>query len=473
MSRKPSKATKSTNPLRIAPDLAALAQPIDSLKPDPNNANEHPADNIAAIKVSLQRFGQMQAVVASADGTIRAGHGRWLAAKELGATHLAVIQIPKEMEGRAEEFGLADNQTGRLSRWNPERLRAAIERMKAAGNLPASIGFEERDLQALLAKARKETQAGNAWGDPGTGKRRTAKGDLWALGDHRLLVGDFRDGKAIKRLMGGRKAQLVFTDPPYGVDYEDAKGRKIQNDALGRDTLASFLTAAFKAMADVATSDAAFYIWHADKTRADFEHALKAAGLEERQYLIWAKPSLVLGHADYQWNHEPCFYAGKAGVKPAFFAGRAETTLWRIAARDANETAAALGPGLILSDGKGAEITITKSSAAKKLRHLRLEAGKPLFISDATAQTTVWEVSRDTNNTVHPNQKPVELAQRAIENSTQAGQAVLDVFGGSGSTLMAAELTNRVCFMSELDPKYADQILRRWEQATKQKAVKA
>lgn len=469
MSTKKSKPAVKV-PFTIAPGLRPLATAINKLKPDPNNANDHSAESITAIKKSLQRFGQLKAIVVTADGIIRAGNGTWLAAKELGATQIAAVTIPKELEDKAEEFALADNQAGRLSAWNPGRLKKAIERIAATGTTPAELGFEEKQLAAIVSRAVAKKDVRDAWASAGPAKPRSKPGDLWILGKHRLLVGDSRDAKAIRRLMGGRKAQLVFTDPPYGVDYEDAKGRKIKNDALGRDTLSGFLTAAFKTAVEAAASDAAFYIWHASATRADFEHALKAAGLEERQYLIWAKPSLVLGHADYQWNHEPCFYASKAGTRPAFFAARSETTLWRFEVKDGDATAAALGPGLFLSDGKGNEITVTKGLAAKKLRHLRVEPGKPLRLTADEAQGTVWEISRDTQQTVHPNQKPVELALRAMENSTQAGQAVLDIFGGSGGTLLAAEMTGRDAFLVELDPKYADAILTRWERATKLQA---
>jgi DNA modification methylase len=466
--------SKVENAFKIAPGLLGLATMIDTLKPDPNNANEHTPENLAAIKESLQRFGQLKPIVITADRIIRAGNGTWLAAKELGAHVIAAVQIPTEQAHRAEEYALADNQSARLSRWNATKLKEAVDRLRAAGGTPEALGFSTKELQAILAKARPAAAApaDNNWAGATPSKARSKPGDLWALGEHRLLVGDSRDTKAVRRLMGGRKAQLIFTDPPYGVDYEDDKGRKIKNDALGRDGLATFLTAAFKAAVDVASSDAAFYIWHASATRADFEHAMKAAGLEERQYLIWAKPSLVLGRADYQWNHEPCFYASRAGVRPAFYAGRAETTLWRIAAHAGNDTATALGPGVLVSDGAGAELTITAGAGPRKLRHLRVEKGKPLLISDAQGQGTVWEIARDTMQTVHPNQKPVELAVRAIENSTQPGQAVLDLFGGSGSTLMGAEATGRAAFLVELDPRYADAILARWEKATKAKAEK-
>jgi DNA modification methylase len=461
------------NAFKIAPALLPLATLIDTLKPDAANANEHPAENLRAIKNSLQEFGQLKPIVITPDRIIRAGNGTWLAAKEMGAKVIAVVQIPSELVHRAEEFSLADNQTARLSRWNPAKLKEAIDRLKANGVATEPLGFNEKELQATLARIK--AAAGHResnWDTAAPGRARTKAGDLWALGEHRLLVADCREPKAIHRLMGTRKAQCVFTDPPYGVDYEDSKGRTIKNDALGRDTLASFLTGVFKAAVEAAASDAAFYIWHANATRADFEHAMKAAGLVERQCLIWAKPALVLGHADYQWNHEPCFYASKAGTRPAFYAGRAETTLWRVAVVGANDTATALGPGILVSDGNGAEMTLTAGASSRKLRHMRVEKGKPLLLSDARGQGTVWEVSRDTVQAIHPNQKPVELALRAIENSTQPGQAVLDIFAGSGSTLMAAEHAGRAAFCIERDPRWADGILARWEKATKTKAEK-
>lgn len=468
MKKKPT--PKKVNALNVAAGLRPLMVPIDSLRPDPDNANEHNAENLAAIKTSLQRYGQLVALVVAEDGRILKGNGTWQAAKELGATAIAALPLPKGLEAHADEFALADNQSARLSNWNPAKLKAALERIKARGTEATVLGFDERALQVLLEKVRPKPTPSNWHDREGAAPKRAKAGELYALGTHRLLIGDSRDKKAVAHLMGKRLAQLCFTDPPYGVDYEDGKGRKIKNDALGRDSLSNFLTDAFKAAVSATTPDAAFYIWHASLTRDDFVHAMKAAGLEERQYIIWAKPSLVLGRADYQWNHEPCFYAAKAGQRPAFYAGRAETTLWRRAARGATETAAVLGPGLILSDGKGSEITITKGAGTKKLRHLRLEGGQPVLVTDAQGQSTVWEVSRDTQQTIHPNQKPVELAVKAIENSTQPGQAVLDLFGGSGSTLQACEQTGRAGFLMELDPRYADGIISRWEKATKGKA---
>lgn len=465
MKKKPSKyplPTEITFPL------------IDSLRPDPTNARERTPENMAAIKSSLQRFGQVTPVVTKADGTIMKGNGTWLVAKELGWKNIARIFIGAGNEDQASEYALADNQSALLSKWNADRLKAQIDGIRARGTDPLALGFNERDLQALLAKAKKTGADSNNWGNAApSGKARSKAGDLWQLGEHRLLVADSRDAKAIKRLMGGRKAQMVFTDPPYGVSYEDDKGRSVRNDKLRQDDLAKFLIPCFKNAADFATSDAAFYIWHASATREDFAYAMKTAGIEERQYLIWAKPQLVLGHADYHWSHEPCFYAGHAGAKPAWYGTRSETTVWRIGTHGADDQAITLGNGLLLTDGKGGELYLGKKPAAKKARHLRLEAGKPLHVGDGQGQGTVWEVSREAGgNEYHPNQKPTELAIKAMENSTAPGQAVLDLFGGSGSTLAAAETAGRHAFVVELEPKYADAILTRWERMTKRKAEK-
>lgn len=466
MSKKP-----AANAFQITPSLLPLTIMLSQLKPDPGNSNEHPDDNIKALKDSLLKYGQLKPIVIRQDGTIIAGEGTYLAAKELGALVIAAVRLPKDKEHLADEFGIADNQTARLSRWNPAKLKASLDRLAAQGVSPTALGFNEKDLQALLAKITPPKRD-STWGETTASPRRTKIGDLWTLGAHRLLVGDSRDKKTVARLMGNRKAQMVFTDPPYGVDYEDDKGRKIMNDKLTRDKLVGLLTDAFTRGIESTTSDAAFYIWHANATREDFNYAMKAAGLEARQYLIWAKPSLVLGREDYQWNHEPCFYASKAGTHPAFFGGRAETTLWRIAAMMGSDQAITLGNGVLVSDGKGHELTLGRPSPTKKLRHVRVDPKNPVLVSDGEGQGTVWEISRE-SNTIHPNQKPVELATRAIQNSSHPGQVVLDLFGGSGSTLMACEATGRAACLMEFDPRYADGILNRWEKLVKQKAVKA
>lgn len=290
-------------------------------------------------------------------------------------------------------------------------------------------------------------------------------GDLWLLGTHRLICGDATDEPTIERLMDGEKAAMVHTDPPYGVSYETQSGNfaMIKNDDKTHDDLYfTLLLPAFNNYRKHTTPDAAFYIWHASSTRRDFEDAMTAAGLVEKQYIIWAKNGITLGRSDYQWAHEPCFYAAKDGQSPAFYGDRAQHTVWRATTRQDGSMMTVLGSGVVLTDGTGGTLCITdKPPKGKKLRYIRMEKGQPIDLFQEDRMQTVWEVARETN-TLHPTQKPVEIPIRAIENSSQPGDIVLDFFGGSGSTLMGAELTGRRCFSTELDPIYCDVIISRY-----------
>lgn len=290
-------------------------------------------------------------------------------------------------------------------------------------------------------------------------------GDLWLLGHHRLICGDATDEDTINRLMDGEKAAMVHTDPPYGVSYETQSGKfaMIKNDDKTHDELYyKLLLPAFNNYRKHTIPEAAFYIWHASSTRRDFEDAMTAAGLMENQYIIWTKNGISLGRADYQWAHEPCFYASKAGTSPNFYGDRAQHTVWRVTTRQDGSMMTVLGGGVVLTDGTGGKLCITdKPPKGKKMRYVRMEEGKPIDLFQEDRMQTVWEVARETN-TLHPTQKPVEIPIRAIENSSQPGEIVLDFFGGSGSTLMGAEQTGRRCYTTELDPIYCDVIVSRY-----------
>jgi DNA modification methylase len=286
------------------------------------------------------------------------------------------------------------------------------------------------------------------------------------------MCGDSTSRDDVRRLMGHERADLVFTDPPYSVSYDARSGdfAVIEGDHKRDDELYELVTGALKQAVAFSRDAAAFYIWHASSTRREFEDALRAAGLTERQYLIWAKNAIVLGHADYHWAHEPCFYAAKTGQKPAWHGDRAQPTIWRASLKKRAGVATTLGQGLVLRDGLGGELAIVPELAkGKKVRSVRLEEGRPLVIETESEAADIWEVGRD-HDYVHPTQKPCELARRALVNSTKPGQIVLDLFGGSGSTLMAAEGTGRRARLMELDPKYVDAIVKRWEEATGRKA---
>lgn len=300
-------------------------------------------------------------------------------------------------------------------------------------------------------------------------------GDLWLLGSHRLICGSATDTSTIERLMDGHKAQMVHTDPPYGVSYETQSGKfgMIKNDdKTGDDLMGELLIPAFRNYVNSTVEDAAFYIWHASSTRRDFEDAMTAAGLLEKQYLIWVKTAPVLGHADYQWAHEPCFYAEKTGQQAKFYGDRAQRTTWKAVLRGEDGMAATLTGGVVLTDGAGAKVYLTdKPPKGKKTRYVRLSQGRSICLYPEGKQNTVWEISRETK-TVHPTQKPVEIPIRAITNSSQAGDIVLDFFGGSGSTLIAAEMTGRICYTTELDPKYCDAIVTRYIETSGNSDVK-
>lgn len=299
-------------------------------------------------------------------------------------------------------------------------------------------------------------------------------GDVWNLGAHRLMCGDSTKRSDVEKLMGGERADLVFTDPPYGVSFK-SEGNDfgvIKGDDKRDDDLYALVAGALKQAVAFAKDVAAFYIWHASSTRREFEDALRDAGLVERQYIVWVKNAIVLGHADYQWAHEPCFYAAKAGCRPKWHGDRAQPTVWRATRKARGQASTTLGPALQLTDGMGGGIAIVpRLPKGKKSRTARLAPGESIAIELASDTKDVWEVDRDnTQDYIHPTQKPVELARVAIANSTKPDQIVLDLFGGSGTTLMGAEATGRRARLMELDPQYASAIVLRWQEATGNKS---
>lgn len=252
----------------------------------------------------------------------------------------------------------------------------------------------------------------------------------------------------------------------------------IKGDDLRRGQLEKLLQGAFGQAVQHAADDAGWYVWHASSTREDFARALRDAGLVELSYLFWVKPGMVLGWSDYRWAHEPCFYAARQGVKPAFYGDRTDTTVWR--ARPAGDGVGArttIGTGVVLSTADGREIYIGAAPKGRKLRHVSVKDGETVYLEPTHDAQTVWEVGRDAGhgkaNAVHPTQKPVELVRRALRNSTREGEAVLDMFCGGASTIIGAEQTGRVGYGIELDPQYVDAGVRRWQELTGKEAIHA
>ena len=452
------------------PVYCAYDEIIDIAKavPNPQNPNTHSEKQLKLLAQIIKGTGWRNAITISRrSGYIVKGHGRLAAAAMLGAEQVPVEYQNYENEAAEHADMVADNRIAELAENDTEKLAEVLSEISKNGDMDLT-GYTDQDLDEILGELADEKD--DAPGDQDDEAEQplppmSKLGDLWLLGEHRLICGDATDEATIERLMNGEKAAMVHTDPPYGVSYKTQSGKfgMIKNDDKTHDELYyKLLLPAFNNYRKHTIEEAAFYIWHASSTRRDFEDAMTAAGLQENQYLIWVKNGIALGHADYQWGHEPCFYASRAGVSPKFYGDRAQHTVWRVTTRQDGKNMTVLGNGVVLTDGSGGTLCITdKVPKGKKMRYVRMDPDKPLDLFQEDRMQTVWEVARETN-TLHPTQKPVELPMRAIENSSQPGEIVLDFFGGSGSTLIGAEMTGRRCFTTELDPCYADVIVSRY-----------
>ena len=444
--------------------------PVDQLRPNPGNPNYHGADQIQRLADVIRSAGWRNPITVSRlSGMIVKGHGRLEAAKWAGLTEAPVEY--QEYENEAEERAdlLADNRLAELSTLDSGALIDMISEVDQ-GEVPLELtGYTPEDIEAIMAAMDGDGDAEADGADDVPSVRVdtvpiTKPGDIWLLGVHRLMCGSATDPEAVARLMDGEKANLVHTDPPYGVGYETQSGKfgMIQNDDLDPDALMQLLTPAFKNMVNVTEDDAAFYIWHAFTAFRDFDDAMLAAGIMKKQYIIWWKPAPVLGHADYQWAHEPCFYAQKAGHQCRFLGDRSQRTTWKVVLRQKDGVAATLSGGVVITDGQGGKVYLSSTPPkGKKIRYIRLSEGRSVLLYPENKATTVWEVARETK-TQHPTQKPVEIPMTAIMNSTETGDLVIDFFGGSGSTMIAAQMSGRRCYTMEIDPKYCDVIVDRY-----------
>nr|DAV60444.1 MAG TPA: adenine specific DNA methyltransferase [Caudoviricetes sp.] len=453
---------------------------LGDIRPNPGNPNDHNKKQIRLLGDIIQATGWRAPItVSKRSGLITKGHGRRMAAAAMGWKTAPVEYQDYASEEEEHADLIADNRIAELADLDMGKLMDMVQEMDT-GIVPVELtGFTEEDLQKIIAsmEGADDSVDDNADAEQSADddyKPFSQLGDLWHLGNHRLVCGSATDTATIERLMDGRKAQLVHTDPPYGVSYKTQSGKfdMIANDDKTHDDLmAGLLVPAFRNYVRSTADDAAFYIWHASSTRRDFEDAMIAAGILEKQYIIWVKNAPVLGHADYQWAHEPCFYAEKAGQQAKWCGDRAQRTTWNVVLRGADGMATTLTGGVVLTDGTGNKLYLTdKMPKGKKVRYVRLSEGRSICLYQESRENTVWEVARE-SNTVHPTQKPVELPIRAITNSTEAGDLVIDFFGGSGSTLIAAEMTGRICYSTELDPRYVDAIIRRYIETSGKQTV--
>lgn len=378
---------------------------IRDVKPYEKNPRRNDSA-VDAVAASIQEFGWKQPIVVDKDGIIIAGHTRYKAAKKLRMKDVPVVVADDLTEEQVKAYRLADNKTADLSEWDEELLGSELFDLSDFDM--AQFGFMDGENGGGMA-INDITEDEYDEAPPENPKSKL--GDIYALGNHRLMCGDSTDAEAVKALCQNEQIDLLLTDPPYGVDYTGGtkEALKIQNDDLADDSLRDMLADAFAAANNVMRPGAVFYVWHADTKSLVFRLACQMTGWEVRQVLIWEKNTMVLGRQDYQWKHEPCLYGWKEGA----------AHLWA-------------------SDRK---------------------------------QTTVLNFEKPAKNKDHPTMKPVRLFDYQIQNSTRAGDVVLDLFGGSGTTIIACEQNGRRARVMELDPRYVDVIVDRWETLTGQKAV--
>ena len=375
---------------------------VTKLIPYINNARTHSADQVNKLRSSLREFGFINPVIIDKDYNIIAGHGRILAAKEEGIPEVPCVYVDYLTEAQKKAYILADNRMAMDAGWDEELLRLEIEALQAESFDVSLTGFDDQEI-ADLFKDEDGSGAKDDDYDLSAALEKAAfveKGDIWTVGRHRLMCGDATSAEDVERLMDGRRANLILTDPPYGVSFQSSDGLSIQNDSIKGEEFYQFLLSAMQNMASVLASGGAAYVFHADTEGLNFRRAFVDAGLHLAGCCIWVKNSLVLGRSDYQWQHEPVLYGF-------------------------------------------------------------LQNGKHPWYSDRK-QTTIWNFDKPKRNKNHPTSKPLDLLAYPIGNSTQANAIVIDTFGGSGSTLMACEQTGRICCTMELDEKYASVILRRY-----------
>lgn len=343
-----------------------------------------------------------------------------------------IVRADQLTEEQKREFIIKDNVA--FGDWDDELLTADFDPDELVDWGLGDIDDEPDDADADEDEYSEE--------DAANAPTRCNPGDVWLLGRHRLMCGDSTKEADVAKLMGGEQADLLLTDPPYNVDYQGGTKdkMKIANDNMDDVAFVGFLTAAFNCAIQAMRPGAAFYVWHADSKGFEFRTALKEVGLTLRETLIWVKNALVLGRQDYQWRHEPCLYGWKEGAAHYFVDDRSQST--------------------VIEDA-GVDYRKLKKDELLKL---------VLQLTDVSIPNTVIYEDKPTKNDIHPTMKPVKLMARLTKNSTKQEQLVLDLFGGSGSTLIACEQINRRCFTMEYDPKYCDAILDRWEKLTGEEA---
>ena len=443
---------------------------IDKLVPYVNNARTHSDEQIKQIQASIREFGFVNPVLIDGKFNIIAGHGRILAAKLEGIKEVPCVLVEHLTEAQKKAYMLADNRLALNAGWNMDMLKTEIEGLQDLDFNIDLTGFTKDEVD-LMFHEDKEAEEDDFDVDKTLGEivePITKRGDIWQLGKHRLMCGDATIQTDVSLLMNGLLADMTFTDPPYNVALgmdetpEEAKKRNrrtdglvVKNDKMNDSNFYRFLYDAYVSMYGAVKAGGAIYVCHADTEGINFRQAMKDAGWELKQCIIWVKNALVMGRQDHRWQHEPILYGWKPGEAHRWYGGRKQTT--------------------VITDEDGVFVNKIKTGFQLTFNngHQKVVLDVPAYevkeiLTDEV--TTTWHINKPLRSGEHPTMKPIKLCARAIENSSKDGDIALDVFGGSGSTLIACEQLNRICYMMELDEKYVDVIINRWETLTGEKA---
>lgn len=412
--------------------MEILTVGIGDIKPYDNNAKEHPREQIEQIKKSILEYGNNDPIAVDENNIIIEGHGRYIALQELGHDTVEIIRLEHLTEEQKKAYRLVHNKLTMNSDFDIERLEAELADLQIQDM--QEFGFD------FLPDFATDTPTDDLIDEilQDEAEPRTKTGDIWLLGKHRLICGDCTERANIERLLDGKKADLLLTDPPYNVAVENSDGLTIANDNMSGTAFYEFLKSAFISADAVMKEGAAFYIWHGESEGLNFRRACEYAGWDIKQCLIWVKNQNTIGRQDYQWRHEPCLYGWKSGGAHFFVKNRKQSTV-------------------IDND---IELDLLSEDELREL------------IKDLLEPSTIIREDKPLKNGEHPTMKPIPLIKKQVKNSTKKGGAVLDIFGGSGTTLIACEELGRICYMSELDPIYCDVIIKRWEELTGETAVK-
>ena len=426
-------------------------QPIDRLIPYARNSRTHSEEQIAQVAASIKEFGFTNPVLIDSDGGIIAGHGRVMAARKLGLADVPCIRLSHLTESQRRAYVIADNKLALNSGWDEKMLSAELASLKEMDFDLNLLGFgvdliDVMNPDLLVAEDKDPDDVPEKQKDV-----KSKRGDMWICGAHRVMCGDSTSSADWGGLMRNELADLCWTDPPYNVAYESKLAGSIKNDSMADEEFGRFLTAAFRALFERMHPGAAIYVAHADTEGYNFRRGFREAGFKLSGCLVWKKDSLVLGRSDYQWIHEPILYGWKPGAAHRWFGGRKQTTV-----SDWSD-----GPITKIGDNKyqivvgDSILTVTGDAKIEETMSSILFHEKPKRSED------------------HPTMKPVGLIEKQIKCNGRTGDTIIDAFGGSGSTLMAAERMGLKSRLMELDEKFVDVIVRRWQQYTGKRATHA